>query len=88
MKGYNDDLVMALAIACWVRDTAIIASNRGEELQKAMLNSMVYTNTVLNTNIRGQQGYDKKNSTFDSTPKGSLEEHKQNLDKFSWIFKG
>ena len=23
MKGYNDDLVMALAIACWVRDTAL-----------------------------------------------------------------
>jgi hypothetical protein len=88
MKGYNDDLVMALAIACWVRDTAIIASKRGEELQKAMLNSMVYTNTVLNTNIRGQQGYNKANSTFDSTPKGGVEEHKRNLDNFSWIFKG
>ena len=56
MKGYNDDLFMALAIACWVRDTAIIASRRGEELQKAMLNSMVYTNTILNTNIKGQAG--------------------------------
>ena len=88
MKGYNDDLVMALAIACWVRDTAIIASKRGEELQKAMLNSMVYTNTVLNTNIRGQQGYNKANSTFDPVPKDGVEEHKRNLDKFSWIFKG
>ena len=88
MKGYNDDLVMALAIACWVRDTAIIASKRGEELQKAMLNSMVYTNTVLNTNIRGQQGYNKANSTFDPVPKNGVEEHKRNLDKFSWIFKG
>ena len=79
---------MALAIACWVRDTAIIASKRGEELQKAMLNSMVYTNTLLNTNIRGQQGYNKTNSTFDPPSKGGLEEHKRNLDKFSWIFKG
>ena len=66
MKGYNDDLVMALAIACWVRDTAIIASKRGEELQKAMLNSMVYTNTVLNTNIKGQSGYKKEQSTLKS----------------------
>ena len=23
MRSYNDDLVMSLAIACWVRDTAI-----------------------------------------------------------------
>ena len=88
MKGYNDDLVMALAIACWVRDTAIIASKRGEEMQKAMLNSMVYTNTVLNTNIRGQQGYNKSNSTLDPISTSAAEEHKRNLDKFSWIFKG
>ena len=87
MKGYNDDLVMALAIACWVRDTAIIASKRGEELQKAMLNSMVYTNTVLNTNIRGQQGYNKNQSSFE-VQQGSLEKHKRNLDQFGWIFKG
>ena len=79
---------MALAIACWVRDTAIIASKRGEELQKAMLNSMVYTNTVLNTNIRGQVGYDKSKSTFDMPKDGSLEKHKRNLNKFGWIFKG
>ena len=88
MKGYNDDLVMALAIACWVRDTAIIASKRGEELQKAMLNSMVYTNTILNTNIRGQTGYKKEQSTFDARKNSDLEAHKHNLEKFGWIFKG
>ena len=88
MKGYNDDLVMALAIACWVRDIAIIASRRGEELQKAMLNSMVYTNTILNTNIKGQAGYKKEQSTFEMPNNNSLEKHKKNLDKFGWIFKG
>lgn len=88
MKGYNDDLVMSLAIACWVRDTAIIASKRGEELQKAMLNSMVYTNTVLNTNIRGQQGYRKEQSSFEAPGNSELEKHKDNLNNFGWIFKG
>ena len=88
MKGYNDDLVMSIAIACWVRDTAIVASRRGEELQKAMLSSMVYTNTRLNTNIRGQAGYDKSLSAFDPPKNGSLEKHKSDLDKFGWIFKG
>ncbi len=87
MKGYNDDLVMSLAIACWVRDTAIISSKRGEELQKAMLNSMIYTNTILNTNIRGQQGYKKEQSSFEK-PNDSLQKHKENLDKHGWIFKG
>mgnify|MGYP001417257385 FL=1 len=88
MKGYNDDLVMSLAIACWVRDTAIISAKRGEELQKAMLNSMVYTNTILNTNIRGQTGYKKQQSAFEAPKNSSAEEQKQNLDKFGWIFKG
>ena len=88
MKGYNDDLVMALAIACWVRDSAIISAKRGEELQKAMLNSMVYTNTILNTNIRGQEGYNKQQSVFDTQNNSDLDKHKSNLDKFGWIFKG
>jgi hypothetical protein len=87
MKGYNDDLVISLAIACWVRDTAIISSKRGEELQKAMLNSMIYTNTILNTNIKGQHGYKKDQSSF-AAPDDSLQKHKENLDKHGWIFKG
>ena len=88
MKGYNDDLVMSLAIACWVRDTAIISAKRGEELQRAMLNSMVYTNTILNTNMRGQHGYKKQQSAFETQNNNDLDRHKKNLDKFGWIFKG
>jgi hypothetical protein len=79
---------MSLAIACWVRDTAIISAKRGEELQKAMLNSMVYTNTILNTNIRGQRGFKKHQSAFEKPSNNTVEKHKENLDKFGWIFKG
>lgn len=86
MRGYNDDLVMALAIACWVRDTAIIANKRSEEYQKAMLSSMIYSNTVLNTHIKGQQGYDKSTSTFgNGTDK---EQFEKELEKYNWIYKG
>jgi len=28
MRGYNDDLVMSLAIACWIRDTVVTSSKR------------------------------------------------------------
>jgi hypothetical protein len=39
MKGYNDDLVMALAIALWVRNTALRLKQEGIDLTKSMLNA-------------------------------------------------
>ena len=59
MRGYNDDLVMAAAIACWVRETALVVNQRDVAYKKAMLNSFVKTNTSLNTNIKGMKGYKK-----------------------------
>ena len=44
--------------------------------------------TVLNTNIKGQRGYDKAQSSFEVSSNDSLEEHKKNVDKYGWIFKG
>lgn len=37
MKGYNDDLVMALAIGIWLFDTSIDYSKHGQEMAKAMI---------------------------------------------------
>ena len=39
MKGYNDDLIMALAIGLWVRNTALRLRQEGIDLTKQMLNS-------------------------------------------------
>ena len=39
MKGYNDDLVMALAIGLWVRNTALRLRQEGIDLTKSMLAS-------------------------------------------------
>lgn len=57
MKTYNDDLVMALAIGLWVRDTAFRLKQEGVNLQKTILNSMTtkspepfYTNKEINHN--------------------------------------
>ena len=86
MRGYNDDLVISLAIACWVRDTAIISNKRSEAYQRAILNSMVYTRTMLNTQIKGQKGYNNKQSVF--SEKDELEKFKNNQKEFSWIYKG
>jgi hypothetical protein len=81
-RGYNDDLVMSLSIACWVRDTALQESARDLQYKRTFLNSMVITNTKLNTTIPGMQGY-KKGESFDK-----VNAAKQMYDDFSWIFKG
>lgn len=40
MRGYNDDLTMALAIALWVRDTALRLRQEGIDLTKNALNGI------------------------------------------------
>jgi hypothetical protein len=37
MKGYNDDLVIALALACWIKETYITPNMMTEGLSKTML---------------------------------------------------
>ena len=84
MRGYNDDLVMSLAIACWVRDTAFVANARNIEYKKAFLGSMIRTNTNMESKIPGQLGY-KKDSTFDTITEQEVREQQE---KYSWLYKG
>ena len=42
--GYNDDLVMPLAIALYVRDTAVKMRQQGMDLSRATMNSLVSLN--------------------------------------------
>ena len=81
MKGYNDDLIMALAIACWVRDTAIQSSSRDLNYQKAFLSSIISTKTTMNTQIKGQIGY-KRDETFDK-----MKEFENLYNQHKWIIK-
>jgi hypothetical protein len=81
MKGYNDDLIMALAIGCWVRDTAIQASARDLNYQKAFLSSVITTKTTMNTQIKGQHGY-KEDNIFDK-----MKEAEELYKQHKWIIK-
>ena len=81
MKGYHDDLIMALAIACWVRDTTLQSNARDLNYSKAFLSSIVTSKTSMNTQIKGQQGY-KKDNIFDK-----MNEAKKMYDQFNWIIK-
>ncbi len=50
-KEYNDDLIMATAIACWVRDTVLIESSRAKDLDRACLKGIFVQRRELDTRI-------------------------------------
>ena len=81
MRSYNDDLIMALAITCWVRDTALEENKRDVEYKKAMLDGIMKSTTTMNTQIKGQEGYSQN----------FHEKHEEEIKKtkeFLWIYKG
>jgi hypothetical protein len=80
MRGYNDDLMMSLAIGCWVRDTALTANKRDQEYTEAFFNSITSTNKQFNTTIPGMAGH----SGLDNSLSNALEEREQ----YMWLMKG
>ena len=81
MRGQHDDLIMALAIGCWVRDTALQANARDLNYQKAFLGAIRTTSTSFNTRISGQEGY-KKDNIFDK-----MDDTQQMYEEYKWIIK-
>jgi len=82
MRSYHDDLIMAFAIGCWVKDTAFAEAQRDVQYQKAILNSMKKSDSIMNTTIPGMQGYRPTNSS-----EKAKTEAEKNKD-FMWLFKG
>ena len=80
MRSYNDDLVIAACIACWVRDTALTTNHKESIYKKALLSSISTSKTVLNTTVQGQHGHKQRNTTFRGNDG-------KNHD-LSWIYKG
>ena len=81
MRSYHDDLVMALAIGCWVRDTALQVNKTEIEYKKAMLGGIMKTDTTMNTQIKGQEGYSQ---SFHQKYEKEIKQTKE----FFWIYKG
>jgi len=81
MRTYHDDLVMSLAIGCWVRDPALTINQRKMNYQKAFLDSMIMSTTKLNTQIPGQRGYDQD---YEQKASKQMSEYQQ----YSWLLKG
>lgn len=81
MRSYNDDLILSLAIACWVRDTALSENEKDLAYKKAMLGGIFRSTTSLNTTIKGQKNYNEtiQEKRFEETEKAK---------EFLWIYKG
>jgi len=82
MRSYNDDLIMACAVGCWVRDTALSANQRELEYDKAFLGAITRTGNELDTRIGGMLGQK------DMKLHDEAREHRNNLEQFPWLFKG
>jgi hypothetical protein len=83
MRGYNDDLVIATSIGCWVRDNALVVSQRDVEYKKALIGGIIVGGKSLDTRISGMTGYRPVNRE-EGLYKGS----DGKMHDLSWITKG
>ncbi len=63
-KGYNDDLVMALAIGIWVRDTALRLQMERMNLTRATLDQIVVKKSEAAPVYRSSQLHAKQSWTM------------------------
>ena len=76
LRGYNDDLIMALAGGLWVREEAYMSTYRSDEVAKALISAMSVSTNKTN-NIPGMNA--STNSGF--YQRGQVAEHIENQHK-------
>ena len=83
MRSYNDDLVMAMAANCWIKDTALNINQRDVEYKRAFLEfgGMMRSDLVLDTTIPGMGGYDPRK---DNEKRLKIKQQQE----LSWLYKG
>ena len=82
MRSYNDDLIMACAVGCWVRDTALSVNQRDAEYAKAFIGSITKSTNQLDTRINGMIGSNNMKMTE------QVNKHNAAATNFPWLFKG
>jgi hypothetical protein len=83
MRTYNDDLVLASAAGCWIKDVALGINQRDTEYRRAFLDfgGMMKSNITLNTTIPGQTAYDPQKDNENIRKVKQQYEH-------AWLYKG
>ena len=83
MRSYNDDLVMACAIACWVRDTALTINEQDTQYKKVMIGAIMTSNKSFDTRISGMNEKEKDNYIYNGNKKRSV----VTMDKLPFFMK-
>ena len=83
MRSYNDDLVMAAAAGCWIKDVALNINQRDVAYRKAFLEfgGMMKSNIILDTAVPGQTAYDPLKDNE------NIRKIKQQHE-YAWLYKG
>ncbi len=82
MRSYNDDLIMACAIGCWIRDTALANNQKNMDYNKAFLSAMTKTGSQLDTRINGMIGVTNMKLA------DAARKHASTHETYPWLFKG
>tara|TARA_Y100000310_G_scaffold113770_1_gene112216 strand:+ start:1424 stop:3013 length:1590 start_codon:yes stop_codon:yes gene_type:complete len=83
MRSYNDDLVMAAAAGCWIKDVALNINQRDIAYRRAFLEfgGMMRSGITLDTTIPGQIAYDPDKDNENIRKIKKQHEH-------AWLYKG
>ena len=81
IKGCNDDLVMSLAIACWVREGALIISQRDVQYRQAFITGLKVGGRTFESSIPGMT----QHATAEKRKKWA--EAYNNAREYSWLIK-
>lgn len=76
-RNYNDDMVMTVAIACFVKDLVYATNTLESSYKKAFLDSIFVSNTTLNTKAAGQIG---------APMSVQYEQQIKDYEAYSWIY--
>ena len=82
-QGKNDDLIIPLAIGCWIRDTIYEKNQKDAAFKRVSLTTMRRADTKLDTTIPGQATYRPNLSLFKRA-----QQQQQERKQFSWLFTG
>jgi hypothetical protein len=79
MDGYNDDLVMSLSIALWVRDTALRIQQENTEVGRAMVSGIQRSQPTQGIYTPAHIGYDPFKMNIGGTPQAP------NAEDYRWL---
>ncbi len=80
-KGRKDDLMMSLAMICWVKENGALTTSTLKNKKTAAMRAVLAVNRTFNTAIPGMVGYKARNSNRQHT------EAQRIAAKYKWVLK-